>query len=95
MIIIRHLCRIISWRIVYLSMKKYPTQIKRFGKHIKKLREANNLTQIELGEKAELTSRTIQRIESGEFASTLHILIALGKALNLAPGDLLNDAINK
>ncbi len=74
-------------------MKKYPTQIKRFGKHIKKLRVENGLTQIELADKSGLTSRTIQRIEAGDFASTLHILIALGKAFGKTPGDLINESV--
>lgn len=72
-------------------MRKYPAQIKKFGKYVRTLREERGLTQNELGAKAGLTSRTIQRIEAGDFASTLHILIALGKAFDLAPGDLINE----
>ena len=71
-------------------MKKYPAQIKRFGKSIKKMREEKGLTQNELGRLADLTGRTIQRIEAGDFASTLHILIALSKAFDLKPSELIN-----
>ncbi len=72
-------------------MKKYPAQIRKFGKRIKSLREENDLTQKELGVKAGLTSRTIQRIEAGDFASTLHILIALAKAFSVSTGELIKE----
>lgn len=72
-------------------MRKYPAQIKKFGKHIRVLREERGLTQNELGAKAGLTSRTIQRIEAGDFASTLHILIALSKAFDINTGELIKD----
>lgn len=68
--------------------KKYPAQVRKFGKMIKKLRTLNELTQDELGEMAGISKRTVLRIESGEFAAGLHIVFALAKAFKISPKEL-------
>jgi DNA-binding XRE family transcriptional regulator len=69
--------------------KKYPAQIKQFGEKIKELRAEYGLTQVELGKNSGVDTRTIQRIESGEFAVGLHIVFALAKAFKMKPYELL------
>jgi transcriptional regulator with XRE-family HTH domain len=70
--------------------KKYPVQLKQFGEIIKVLRISNELTQVELAEKSGIDTRTIQRIEGGEFAATLHTLFALATVFNKSASELLN-----
>ncbi|MCW3085092.1 MAG: Helix-turn-helix domain [Bacteroidetes bacterium] len=47
------------------------------------------LTQVELGAKSGVDTRTIQRIESGEFAVGLHIVFALAQVFKMNPYELL------
>lgn len=69
--------------------KKYPAQIKQFGEKVKELRIESGLTQVELGKSSGVDTRTIQRIEGGEFAVGLHIVFALAKAFKMKPYELL------
>ena len=69
--------------------KKYPAQVIQFGKKVKELRITNELTQDELSKKCGISSRTILRIESGEFAAGLHIVFSLAQALKVKPSELL------
>jgi transcriptional regulator with XRE-family HTH domain len=68
--------------------KKYQGEIKKFGLHIKKLRNAIPLTQQELADRCEVDIRTIQRIERGDYGLGLHIVLALAEAFETTP-DLL------
>ena len=70
--------------------KIYLAQIKQFGRRIKRLREANLLSQQELAHRCEVDIRTIQRIERGDYGVGLHILLALASAFNLSPSQLLS-----
>ncbi|MCE9538980.1 MAG: helix-turn-helix domain-containing protein [Bacteroidetes bacterium] len=45
---------------------------------------------MELAEKSGIDTRTIQRIEGGEFAATLHTLFALATVFNISASELLN-----
>lgn len=69
--------------------KAYKTEIKQFGKRVKKIRKANGLTQTELAGLCDVDIRTIQRIEAGEYGVGLHILFALAEALEVEPSDLV------
>lgn len=69
--------------------KNYSAEIKRFGKNVKKLRESKGLTQQALSDLCEVDIRTIQRIEKGQYATRLDLLLALLDALGLKAGDLL------
>jgi len=55
---------------------------------VKLYRTEANLTQTELAEKAELSLRTIQRIETGTVPKG-HTLRSIAKVFNIAPKELL------
>jgi transcriptional regulator with XRE-family HTH domain len=69
---------------------KNPAEIKAFGTHFRKLREANDLSQQQLADMADIAKITIQRIENAKFAVTLDVIISICKALDISPKDLLN-----
>ncbi len=62
---------------------------KLFGKRIKKLRKEYNMSQSELGGKAELEKTAIQRIERG-YNSTLKTLRKLANAFDMSLSELFN-----
>ena len=55
---------------------------------LKLAREENNLTQAELAEKVGVTRQTIGLIENGGYNPTLHLCVAIAKALNKTLNDL-------
>ena len=55
----------------------------------KEYRKAKKLTQEELAELAEVDTRTIQRIESGERVPSIETFRKLIKALNIKDKDIL------
>jgi transcriptional regulator with XRE-family HTH domain len=69
--------------------KKYVTQLKKFGKRVKRLREKAELSQPDLAGKCDVDYRTIQRIENGEYGLGFHILLALAEAFKTSPSQLL------
>jgi transcriptional regulator with XRE-family HTH domain len=69
--------------------RKYTSQIKKFGSVIFEQREKNNLTQAELAKLADVDIRTIRRIEKGDFAIGLEIVLSLAKVLKVQPSELL------
>lgn len=71
--------------------KKYPAQLKQFGEKIKHLRISEKLTQAQLARKCVIDTRTIQRIEGGEFAASLHTVFALAQGFNIEPIELIRD----
>ena len=56
----------------------------------KEYRKAKKLTQEELAELAEVDTRTIQRIESGERVPSIETFRKLIKALNIKDKDILD-----
>jgi transcriptional regulator with XRE-family HTH domain len=58
------------------------------GKKIKELRNRKGLSQEELAEQAQLSLRTVQRIENGETEARGDTLKRLATALNITPEDL-------
>lgn len=62
----------------------------KFGKHIRKLRVEQNLTQEDLTDKAELSKNMIGLIERGEVNPTLTTIDALAKGLDLPKRKLLD-----
>jgi transcriptional regulator with XRE-family HTH domain len=58
------------------------------GKKIKELRNRKGLSQEELAEQAQLSLRTVQRIENGETEARGDTLKRLAAALNITPEDL-------
>ncbi|WP_162303494.1 helix-turn-helix domain-containing protein [Hymenobacter sediminis] len=54
-----------------------------FGRHVRQLREERGLSQQALADEADIAKPTIQRIEKGQAAATLEVLLSLSKALDL------------
>jgi transcriptional regulator with XRE-family HTH domain len=63
----------------------------RVGQNVCRLRTKKVLTQERLAEKAEISRRYLQRIESGERNPTVDILTRLRRALDCAWDDLFED----
>jgi transcriptional regulator with XRE-family HTH domain len=63
--------------------------IKRFGKHLRELREARGLSQEALANEAEVPISQIGRIERGEVNPTLSTLNNLSIALKISLQELL------
>jgi transcriptional regulator with XRE-family HTH domain len=71
-------------------VKKYPAQVKAFGRVIKKIRLEKGISQQQLADDCDLERTTLTRIESGEMASTLHNVFALSEALNISAGRIFD-----
>lgn len=63
----------------------------RFGRRVRSLRRAQNLTQEELAKASSLSTRTIQKIERGQMNILLTTVDRIHKALGCKYGDLLDD----
>lgn len=57
--------------------------VKKFGKHVRKLRLEQGLTQEQLGDKSGLDLTYIGRIERGEQNSSLLVVAAIAKGLGV------------
>lgn len=64
--------------------------LKNFGQHIKNLRMAKNLTQVEVSSAMVRDQQSLQRVESGRVNPSLTYLLDLAKALQIDPKDLLD-----
>ncbi|MCP4459904.1 MAG: helix-turn-helix transcriptional regulator [Cytophagales bacterium] len=71
---------------INLINKEY---LEAFGKNLRTAREELNLSQRQLGEKANIDPSQIGRIERGEQNTTLSTIAALAKALGKKPDELL------
>jgi transcriptional regulator with XRE-family HTH domain len=58
-------------------------QIDTFRRNLQRLRRAAGLTQEELAERAGISARYLQFLESGDFGCSLAVLVRLRKALNV------------
>jgi transcriptional regulator with XRE-family HTH domain len=67
----------------------YDKRIMASGKNLKKLREANGLTQEDLARSAGLSLATIQNFENGEMNPTLAIVYAFADVLNISAKELV------
>jgi len=65
----------------------------RVGQNICRLRNKSVWTQEQLAEKAEISRRYLQRIESGERNPTVDILTRLRRALDCSWNDLFKDVL--
>jgi len=61
---------------------------RRFGAHVRTLREARRLTQEALAERSELSVDAIRRIERGAFSPSLNTLAGLAKGLEVSLASL-------
>lgn len=68
---------------------KNPADIKRFGTHLRKVREEHELSQQQLADMANIAKITIQRVENAKYAVTLDVLISISKALDISVSELI------
>ncbi|WP_204376178.1 helix-turn-helix domain-containing protein [Hymenobacter coccineus] len=64
-------------------MKK-PASIAAFGAHLRKLREERGWSQQELADVADVTKKTVYRIETAQTAPTLDVLVCLAEGLEIS-----------
>lgn len=69
---------------------KNQAQIKAFGIHLRRLREAANLSQESLANLAGLSKKTIQRMENAETVASLDSLISLADGLDVSLKKLID-----
>jgi len=74
---------------------KNPNEIKALGTHLRRLRDARNLSQQELADLADLAKITIQRIENAKYCATIDILISISAALKISHSELVSFQISK
>lgn len=70
-------------------INRNPRLLKKFGKHLKELREIRGLSQEALANEAELPISQIGRIERGEVNPTLSTLQSISGALKISLRDLV------
>ena len=63
---------------------------KRLGERIKELRKSADLTQEELGEKAELSYKYIGEVERGQVNVSLDSIVRIADALGVKIGDIFS-----
>jgi transcriptional regulator with XRE-family HTH domain len=75
---------------VELATVKHAAGILAFGHHLRRLRKARKLTQEALADYAEISRPTVQRIEKGQAAPTLEVLLSLAKVLEVPLRELVD-----
>jgi transcriptional regulator with XRE-family HTH domain len=73
-----------------LAAVKHAAGILAFGHHLRRLRRARKLTQEALADYAEISRPTVQRIEKGQAAPTLEVLLSLAQVLQVPLRDLVD-----
>lgn len=66
-------------------------EAEKFGRVVRRLREARGFTQEELAERAEISATYIGFVERGDNVPTLTIIIQIASALGTRPSELLRD----
>ena len=61
-----------------------------FGRHVRQLRETRGWSQEVLADEADIAKPTVQRIEKGQAAATLEVLLSLARALQVPFGEFMN-----
>ena len=69
---------------------KHAAGILAFGHHLRRLRRARKLTQEALADYAEISRPTVQRMEKGQAAPTLEVLLSLAQVLHVPLRDLVD-----
>lgn len=70
--------------------KHYTKEIAKFGKNVKMLRKEHSITQQELAGRCEVDVRTIQKIESGKYNTSLQVLYAIAEAFKIDISELFS-----
>ncbi len=73
-----------------LATVKHAAGILAFGHHLRRLRRARKLTQEALADYAEISRPTVQRMEKGQAAPTLEVLLSLAQVLQVPLRDLVD-----
>ena len=70
-------------------MKK-PASIQAFGQHLRTLREGRGWSQQALADAANVTKKTVYRVETGQTAPTLDVLVCLAEGLEISLAALVS-----
>jgi transcriptional regulator with XRE-family HTH domain len=73
-----------------LAAVKKPAGIQAFGMHLRTLREGRGWSQQELADVANITKKTVYRIETAQTAPTLDVLLCLAEGLELPLRELVS-----
>ena len=69
---------------------KNPSEVKKFGVHLRNLRDAKDMSQQKLADEADIAKITIQRIENAKFSATIDVLISIASALKISLSELVD-----
>jgi transcriptional regulator with XRE-family HTH domain len=69
---------------------RYAKQLRSFGVHLKKVRNAKGLTQEDLAYKAGISFSSLNTIENGKLNPTLATLMAISESLKVELPELLD-----
>jgi transcriptional regulator with XRE-family HTH domain len=75
-----------------LARVKKPASIKAFGAHLRLLRERRGWSQQELADVADITKKTVYRIETAQTAPTLDVLVCLAEGMEIPLRELVEFA---
>ena len=75
--------------VIHLWQVKNPSKVKAFGMHLRRLREAEGLSQQNLADAADLAKITIQRIENAKYSATIDVLVSIAGALKISLSELV------
>ncbi len=84
-----HICIQLFFFITRHLNVKNPADVKKFGTHLRKLREEREISQQQLADMANLAKTTIQRIENAKYATTIDALVSIAKALDITLSELV------
>lgn len=73
-----------------LAWVKKPASIKAFGLHLRALRERRGWSQQELADVADITKKTVYRIETAQTAPTLDVLVCLAEGMEIPLRELVD-----
>ena len=74
---------------------KNPKGVREFGFHVRRLREARDLSQQELADLSDVSKRTIIRIENCQIKPNFDIMISLSKAMDITLKELVDFSLPK
>jgi transcriptional regulator with XRE-family HTH domain len=67
----------------------FENELKQFGTEIKTVRKSKKITQLQLSSLCDVDIRTIQRIEKGEFNTSLRVLMRIANAFEMSLSSLI------
>ena len=78
-----------AWRSAARGSRGVDASLRRLGRRLRSLREAAELTQVQLAERAAIDEKHYQTMESGLSNVTLATLVAVSRALGVTLAELL------